>query len=101
MDQQGRFDAHLEVYASRKSVKIEYDTPYIRHLPTKLVINETEGEVNKQSVIRPTFTDPYTIELKYLYDVIVQDLTPKTTPEDSKNDLHLYKMIIDALRDRQ
>jgi len=99
MDQQGRFDAHVEVYSSRKSVKVQYDTPYIRHLPTKLFINKTEGEVYTESVIRPTFTDPYTLELKYFYDVIVQDIEPKTTPEDYKNDLHLFKMIIDALRD--
>jgi predicted dehydrogenase len=98
VDAQGRFDAHVEVYGSHKSVKVQYDTPYIRHLPTKLYINETVGETYKESVIRPTFTDPYTLELNYLYDVIIEDLTPKTTPEDSKNDLIIFGMIIEALK---
>jgi predicted dehydrogenase len=98
VDGQGRFDAHVEVYSGSKSVKVQYDTPYIRHLPTKLFINETVGETYTETVIRPTFTDPYTLELRYLYDVIIQDLTPKTTPEDYKNDLAIFKMITDALK---
>ncbi|QHW30570.1 Gfo/Idh/MocA family oxidoreductase [Paenibacillus rhizovicinus] len=101
MDQQGRFDAHVEVYASRKSVKVQYDTPYIRHLPTKLLVNETEGETYTESVIRPTFTDSYTLELKYLHEVITQNLTPKTTVEDSKEDLKIYQMVMDALKASQ
>jgi predicted dehydrogenase len=100
IDGQSRFDAHLEVYSTNKSVKVQYDSPYIRHLPTKLYVNETVGENYTESVIRPTFTDPYTLELKYLYDVITQDLTPKTTPEDYKNDLVIFKMIVDALKEK-
>jgi predicted dehydrogenase len=98
MDQQGRFDAHIEVYSSCKSVKVQYDTPYIRHLPTKLFICETEGETYKESVIRPTLTDPYTLELKYLHDVISTKGSPKTTPEDYKNDLRLFQMIMESLK---
>jgi predicted dehydrogenase len=98
VDAQGRFDAHVEVYGSHKSVRVQYDTPYIRHLPTKLYINETVGETYTESVIRPTFTDPYTIELNYLYDTITQNLEPKTTPEDSRNDLIIFRMIVDALK---
>ncbi|WP_231571555.1 Gfo/Idh/MocA family protein [Gordoniibacillus kamchatkensis] len=32
VDNQRRFDAHIEVYAASKSLKVQYDTPYIRHL---------------------------------------------------------------------
>jgi len=98
VDGQGRFDAHLEVYGIGKSVKVQYDTPYIRHLPTKLTIGETVGETYSESVIRPTFTDPYTLEMKHFHEAITQDRQPKTTPEDYKNDLILFKMIIDALK---
>ncbi|MEV5027415.1 Gfo/Idh/MocA family protein [Paenibacillus sp. LPE1-1-1.1] len=101
IDGQGRFDAHVEVYSTNKSVRVQYDTPYIRHLPTKLYVNETVGENYTESVIRPTLTDPYTLELKNLYDVITQDLTPKTTPEDYKKDLAVFKMIIDAVIEKK
>lgn len=97
-DAQGRFDAHVEVYSRTKSVKVQYDTPYIRHLPTSLLISETAGETYTESVIRPTYTDPYTLEMHHLYDVITQNLDPKTTPEDYKQDLALFKMIMDAVQ---
>jgi predicted dehydrogenase len=98
IDQQGRFDAHIEVYASRKSVKVQYDTPYIRHLPVQMTVQETDGDAFKSSVIRHTFTDPYTIELRTFHDVVTKNLEPKTTPEDYKQDLELFRMITDSMK---
>jgi predicted dehydrogenase len=97
-DAQGRFDAHMEVFGNTRQLKVQYNTPYIRHLPTTLTISETENEEFKESIIRPTFKDPYTVELEYFYDVVTKDLTPKTSPEDYKEDLALFKMIINALK---
>jgi predicted dehydrogenase len=98
IDLQGRFDAHIEVYASSKSVKVQYDTPYIRHLPVHMTVQETDGEAFKSSVIRHTFTDPYTVELRTFYDTVTQNIEPKTTPEDYKQDLKLFRMITDSMK---
>jgi predicted dehydrogenase len=46
VDEQTRFDAHIEVYGPMRSVRVQYDTPYIRHLPTTLVVHETVGEAH-------------------------------------------------------
>ena len=97
VDNQRRFDAHIEVYGDSKAVKVQYNTPYIRHLPTTLEISETVGEEYKESVSRPSFKDAYTVELEYFYDIITKGIAPKTTPEDFKEDLKLFKMIIEAL----
>jgi predicted dehydrogenase len=97
VDDQRRFDAHIEVFGQTKSLMVKYDTPYIRHLPTTLEVKETIGEAYHESVKRPTLKDPYTVELEYFYDVVTKGLKPKTTPEDYKNDLVLFKMITDAL----
>jgi predicted dehydrogenase len=97
VDDQRRFDAHLEVFGTTKQIKVQYDTPYIRHLPTTLEIKETIGEAFNETTVRPTFTDPYTKELEYFYSVITEGVQPKTTPEDYKDDLKLFKMIADAL----
>ena len=43
VDDQLRFDAHLEVYGDLASLRVQYDTPYVRHLPTTLVIEESDG----------------------------------------------------------
>jgi predicted dehydrogenase len=98
VDEQVRFDAHIEVYGVKKSLRVQYDSPYIRHLPTTLVIDETVGDAFEQRVIRPTYKDPYTREIEYFHDVITKGMIPKTTPEDFVEDLRLMRMIVDALR---
>ena len=98
VDDQRRFDAHIEVYGPTSSIRIQYDTPYIRHLPTTLVVHETVGEAYTERVLRPTFTDPYTHELLAFHEVVTTGVVPKTTPEDSMEDLRLFRQIIDALR---
>jgi hypothetical protein len=97
VDDQRRFDAHIEVFGKSKQMKIQYDTPYIRHLPTTLQVAETIGDAYEQSVHRPTFTDPYTVELERFHDVATQGIAPKTTPEDYKQDLQIFNMICEAL----
>lgn len=98
VDEQVRFDAHIEVYGVSRSIRIQYDTPYIRHLPTTMIVNETVGETYHESVTRPTFKDPYTHELEVFHEVVTKGVKPKTTPEDFKEDLRLFEMIIDALK---
>jgi predicted dehydrogenase len=98
VDKQRRFDAHLEVYGETKQIRVQYDTPYIRHLPTTLVIGETIGDAYVETVRRPTFKDPYTHELEVFYDVATGKATPKTPPEDFVADLTLFREIVDVLR---
>jgi predicted dehydrogenase len=93
-----RFDAHIQVYGENKVLRVQYDTPYIRHLPTTLTVQETIGEALHESVTRPTFKDPYTMELEHLHQVITEGIPPKTTPEDYVKDLQLFQMIMEALQ---
>jgi hypothetical protein len=79
-------------------MRVQYETPYIRHLPTTLVIQETIGEAFTERVIRPTYTDPYTHELEVFHEVVTTGVPPKTTPEDFADDLRLFGMIIEKLR---
>jgi len=97
VDKNGRFDAHLEVYGESKSVRVEYDTPYIRHLPTTLHVASTEGESYRETVTRPTFTDPYTKEIEYFHDVAANGKKPKTGPEDAREDIELNVRIAQKL----
>jgi predicted dehydrogenase len=98
IDHNRRFDAHITVYGETKEIRVQYNTPYIRHLPTLLFINETQGETFEEQVIRPTFTDAYTMELLHFYEVVTQNVQPKTSPEDFVYDLELFEMLINALR---
>ncbi|TVY07379.1 Gfo/Idh/MocA family oxidoreductase [Paenibacillus cremeus] len=101
IDSNRLFDAHIQVYGSDKSLKVQYNTPYMRHLPTTLHVSATEGEAYEEKVIRSTFKDPYTCQFEAFYDVLAHDLTPKTTPEDSKSDLQLFRMLIEAMKESE
>lgn len=101
VDHQRRFDAHIEVYGEKKTLKVNYDTPYIRHLPTTLTVTETVGDSYNESVVRPTFEDPYTHEIKHFYEVITKGIKPKTPPEDFKEDLKIFNQMIEALKDKE
>lgn len=100
VDEQLRFDAHIEVFGPTKSLRVQYDTPYIRHLPTTLIMLETAGDALVETVNRPTFKDPYTHELEYFHEVVTAGSQPKTTPEDFMDDLRLDGLIIAAMRER-
>ena len=101
VDGHRRFDAHIEVYGEAKSLKVQYDTPYIRHLPTTLNISETVGQIYKETLMRPTFEDPYVYEILHFHDVVTKGTHPKATPEDFKADLNIFGMIMDALKHEQ
>src|SRR2546422_7970011 len=87
IDHTRRFDAHIQVYGETKEIRVQYNTPYIRHLPTLLFLNETHGEAFEERVIRPTFTDAYTVELLHFYEVVTQNTQPKTSAQDFLHDL--------------
>jgi predicted dehydrogenase len=94
VDDQVRFDAHIEVYGQNAQMRVQYDTPYVRHFPTTLVIEKTEGEELHRSVSRPHLKDPYTAELEYFHAMITEGFVPKTTPEDYVEDMELFVELI-------
>lgn len=97
VDDQRRFDAHLEVYGAAASLRVQYDTPFVRHLPTTLTIEETDGDAFTRTISRPHLKDPYTHELEYFHRAVTEGFAPKTSPEDFVADLDLFAEIIRAL----
>jgi predicted dehydrogenase len=94
VDEQLRFDAHLEVYGDSASFRIQYDTPYVRHLPTTLQVEETRGDAITRSVRRPHLKDPYTHELEHFHGCVTSGTLPKTSPEDFVADLDLFAELV-------
>jgi predicted dehydrogenase len=97
VDDQVRFDAHIEVYGETAELRVQYDTPYIRHFPTTLVVKETIGEGYEESVLRPHLKDPYTHELEHFHAAVTGGAEVKTTPEDYVEDMELFIDIIRAI----
>jgi predicted dehydrogenase len=91
-----RFDAHLEIYSIDKSIRVQYDTPYVKGLPVTMHICEGKGGSYSETTIRKTYEDPYTTEFKRLYELVRDDKAVKTTAEDAKRDLDIFSMIMQA-----
>ncbi len=89
-----RFDAHLEVYSHDKSVRVQYDTPYVKGLPTTMHIRENVDGVYRETMVRRTYEDAYTLEMRELYDMVAHGRAVKTTPADAAKDLEIFRMII-------
>ncbi|XXH01801.1 hypothetical protein Hte_008162 [Hypoxylon texense] len=91
------FDAHIEVYSPDKIVRVEFDSPYVKGLPTVMIVKEKVGDGGFQErKIRKTYEDAYTLEMKEFYRCVVDGVTPKTSAADAGNDIELFKMILQA-----
>ncbi|OGE47349.1 hypothetical protein PENARI_c048G04172 [Penicillium arizonense] len=94
LDSVPRFDAHIEVYSATKTVRVQYDSPYIKGLPITMHVQENIDSGFKESVIRRTYEDPYTTEMKELYAMMADGKAIKTTAEDAKKDLETFRMLV-------
>jgi predicted dehydrogenase len=99
VDAVGRMDAFLELYLGTKVVRVEYDTPYVRNLPARLVVTEPNGGVGlTQSVAFPTRQDAFVIEWTTFHENIATGAAPKTSLADSREDLVLFKDMVEKMR---
>lgn len=89
-----QFDAHLEVYGRDKIVRVQYDTPYVKGLPVTLHITENDNGALRQTSVRKTYEDPYTLELRRFWELVVEGRAVKTTALDAVQDLEVFKMIM-------
>jgi predicted dehydrogenase len=85
-----RFDAGIEVLTMNEHFRINYDTPYIRNLPTRLEITTSERNSTGTEVIGPFYEDAFRVELEAFHRAVTTGEKPKTTLEDSLSDLRLF-----------
>lgn len=97
VDQIVRFDASIEIFGDTKTVKVCIDSPFIKGLPTTMVIKESSPDGSyKESTIRRTYEDPFALELKAVYEWIVNGQKPKTSPTDARQDVEILGMLMKA-----
>jgi predicted dehydrogenase len=100
LDRIARFDAHLEVYGNEKVVRIQYDTPYVRNLPIRLVVTENNGRGGVTKVdSHPAWGDPFVAEWNAFYDNVTEAKAPKTDPADFARDLDLFSEMARLMRE--
>ncbi len=98
VDHLARFDANLEVFGDRRYVRVQYDTPYVLNLPIRLYISEGAGENGlREERLHPAWGDPFVEEWLALHRNITQQLTPKTSLADYREDLVLFQAMLEGM----
>ena len=98
VDEIGLFDAMIEVRSNTKRVRIIYDTPYIRSLPTRLEVTERSDGGPATRVTGPLYVDAFSNELTIFHRHILDGTKPLTDLLDSRRDLALMADIIEAMK---
>lgn len=93
IDDVSRFDAGIEVLTQRQHFRMNYDTPYIRNLPTHLEITTSSDSYTGSEVFGPVYEDPFRIELDAFHHSITTGSPNRTTLSDSLEDLLLIKEV--------
>ncbi|MCJ1312638.1 hypothetical protein MMC25_006313 [Agyrium rufum] len=102
IDSVPRFDASVEIFSKNKTVKVVYDTPYVKGLPTTMHVRESGPDGSaRDTIVRKTYEDNYTLEMKELYEIVVNGKKIKTSATDAKQDLELFGMFMKAAVARQ
>jgi hypothetical protein len=65
-----------------------------------MTIKERVGDGFQEQKIRKTFADSYTLEMLAFHDCAINGKTTKTSVKDSRRDIELFEMIMQAGSDR-
>lgn len=90
IDDVSRFEAGIEVITQTQHFRLNYDTPYIRNLPTRLEVTTSTETDTGTEIFGPVYEDPFRLELDALHAGIVGGAPVKTTIEDAGEDLRLF-----------
>ena len=97
VNQVARFDALIEIFGDTKTIKVCIDSPFIRGLPTTMVVKESSADGSyRESTTRRTYEDPFMLELKEVHQWVMEGKIPKTTPSDARQDLKILGMLMRA-----
>jgi len=93
-----RFDSGFEVLTQNQRFAINYDTPYIRHLPTQLEITTSGLNETRTEIVGPFYKDAFMVELDAFHHSVATGQPPKTGLKDSRYDLELFAQVGRAFR---
>ena len=85
------WQSHLPVLLL--SMKIKYETPYLRYQPQTFEVIESTKNDTKTTLYGPDYRDAFENEVKYYHDCIVNGTKPKSDFSDAMADLKLFRDI--------
>lgn len=82
------------MYSQDKVIRVQFDTPYIKGLPTTIHTSATVDGVYRETMDRKTYEDSYTQEMRVLYDLVTHGTPVKTTIDDAAEDIQIFQMMM-------
>lgn len=86
-----KFDSGIEILTQNQRFSINYDTPYIRNLPTCLEITTSGHFDTGTEIVGPFYEDAFRVELDAFHHCVTTGSRPKTDLADSRHDLELFR----------
>jgi predicted dehydrogenase len=93
-----RFDAHIEVFTPSRIIRVEYETPYIRNMPGRLVITDVDHLGMARRGESLAWRDPFAVEWEAFHASVKGGDAPKTSLSDARQDLVLFQEMIESMR---
>ncbi len=98
IDQIPRFDAHIEVYTPTRTLRVQYDTPYIRNMPGHLGVTDLDPHGHARTAGSLAWRDSFQVEWEAFHANVTAGTRPKTSLDDARQDLMLFRDMIAAMR---
>ncbi len=92
-----QFDASIEIYQHNRYLHVKHETPYLRYQPHNFTVVESSKTDTRTTTYGPDYRDSFENELKYFHECVETGRKPKTSFEDSMQDLILFKQICDKI----
>jgi predicted dehydrogenase len=90
-----RFDACIEVMAQSRTIRLDYDTPYIRHQPARLTLTDADGPHGvRVTTGHPTRRDAFVAEWQAFHAAITAGAPVVCDVADAMQDLQLFADIM-------
>ena len=83
------FDEELAVFASNKTVKINFPSPFIKNAPTTVDVWTMDQEKAIENRIIASYEEAFKLELEHFYDCIIHNKHPHTSGYEGRQDIAL------------
>jgi len=95
VDEIPRYDTHIEIFGARQVLRLRWDVPYVRNLPTRLTVLEADARGGfSERTVMPEWGDPFVAEWKAFHHSVTTREQPAASPADFRHDLDLFGAMV-------
>ena len=98
VDEIPRYDTHIEIFGARHVLRLRWDVPYVRNLPTTLSVLEADerGGFGERTVM-PAWGDPFVEEWTAFHRHVADRTQPAMSAADFRHDLDLFGAMVRSM----